>query len=70
MSHNKMLLSAYIGAKEVIRQHMMTIGHGRVSELEPGDEILSIRKHWEIYEAIRDRKYRTCKKLLVEMISG
>lgn len=70
MSHNELLIYAYSTAKEAIRQQMLTIGYKRVMDLNPGDEIISVNSHWRIYHAIEKRDFRTCKKVLTEMIDN
>lgn len=70
MSHNELLIYAYSTAKEAIRQQMLTLGHKRVIELNPGDEIISVNSHWNIYHAIARKDFRTCKKILTEMINN
>lgn len=49
---------------------MLTLGHKRVIALEPGDEILSVQSHWSIYHAIARKDFRTCKRILTEMIDN
>ena len=70
MSHNELLIYAYSTAREAIRQQMLTIGYRRVVDLKPGDEIPSVNSHWRIYEAVRTRNFRTCKRILTEMIDN
>lgn len=70
MSHNDLLIYAYSTAKEAIRQQMLTLGHKRVIALNPGDEIISVKSHWRLYHAIAGKDFRTCKKILTEMIDN
>lgn len=70
MSHNELLIYAYSAAKEAIRQQMLSLGHKRIAELNPGDEIISVKSHWNIYHAIERKDFRTCKKILAEMINN
>lgn len=70
MSHNDLLIYAYSTAKEAIRQQMLTNGHKRVIDLNPGDEIISVNSHWSIYRAIEQKDFRTCKKILLEMTNN
>ena len=70
MSHNELLIYAYSAAKEAIRQQMLNLGHKRVMSLNPNDEIISVKSHWNIYHAIERKDFRTCKKILTEMINN
>lgn len=70
MSHNDLLIYAYSTAKEAIRQQMLTIGYKRVMDLNPGDEIISVNSHWQICHAIARKDFRTCKKILTQMIDN
>ncbi len=70
MSHNELLIYAYSTAREAIRQQMLTIGYRRVVDLKPGDEIPSVKSRWRIYEAVKARDFRTCKRILTEMIDN
>ncbi|POP33877.1 FadR family transcriptional regulator [Lactonifactor longoviformis] len=68
MSHNDLLIYAFSTAKEAIREHMYTIGHQRVIHLEPGEDIGSVKNHWEIYHAIEKKDFDMCRSLLIDMI--
>ncbi|MGI6070930.1 MAG: FadR/GntR family transcriptional regulator [Blautia sp.] len=68
MSHNDLLIYAFTTAKEAIREHMSTIGHRRVINLEPGETIDSVKNHWTIYHAIEQKDFELCRKVLTEMI--
>ena len=70
MSHNDLLIYAYTTAKEAIRQQMLSFGVKRISDLNPGDEIISVKSHWTIYHAIAKKDFRTCKKILSDMIDN
>ncbi len=39
-------------------------------DLKPGDEIPSMNSHWRIYEVVKARDFRTCKRILTEMIDN
>lgn len=53
-----------------IRQQMLSLGHKRIIELNPGDEIISVNSHWSICHSIARKDFRTCKKILTEMINN
>jgi GntR family transcriptional regulator, transcriptional repressor for pyruvate dehydrogenase complex len=68
MSHNDLLIYAFSTAKEAIREFMLTVGYRRIENLIFRESKTSIKQHWGIYNAIKDKDFETCREILVNMI--
>lgn len=68
MSHNELLIFAFSTAKEAIREFMLTMGYKRIEEPTFRESKASIKAHWGIYHAIKDKDFETCRKILTNMV--
>lgn len=68
MSHNDLILHAFSVAKPAIRAYMEKVGQDRVPNIMDGETNTSARHHWNIYYAIKNKDFETCKKLCMDML--
>ena len=68
MSHNDLLMYAFAVAKPVILEYMATISKTRVPSMASYEWSCGAKGHWDIYNAIKNRDFDTCKTLYLAMI--
>lgn len=64
MSHNDLIRYAYSLAKPVIKEYISNLCELREDNVAFG----GVHHHWEIYTAIVNRDFKTCKKIYADMI--
>ena len=68
MSHNDLLSYAFAVAKPVILEYMATLSDARLPSIASYEWSCGAKGHWDIYNAIANKDFDTCKKLYQAMI--
>lgn len=68
MAHNELLLHAFSVAKPAIRAYMEKLCLDRIPNIMDGDINTSAKHHWNIYYAIKNKDFETCRKLCTDML--
>ncbi|WP_207261371.1 GntR family transcriptional regulator [Desulfovibrio sp. Huiquan2017] len=68
-SHNELYFNAYTVAKDIIYRYLIIILRKRIENWKQrDDDTIDDRRHYGIYRAIKEKDFKTCKKILQKIV--
>lgn len=68
-SHNELYFNAYMMARDIIYRYLIIILRKRIENWKQrDDDTIDDRRHYAIYRAIKEKDFKTCKKILQEIV--
>lgn len=69
MSHNALILNAFSLERPVIIRHIEFLYSQRITTPSVEQADSSIKRHWAIYSAIKDKDFEACRKNYLDMLN-